>query len=208
MTHGTVIVIGGAEDKVRDRVILGRFVTLAGGRDAKIAVIATASSFGMEAAERYKAVFTELGAAEVEGLNAVSRAQANDEHAARMVRDASGIFLTGGNQLRLSSVVAGTRIADAITARFMAGAVVAGTSAGASRRLVAHDRVRGLGRDAQAPDGADRRRSGAAARRHRRPALPAAEPPRAAAVADRPEPVACWGWASTRTRPGSWARTR
>jgi cyanophycinase len=132
MTHGTVIVIGGAEDKVRDRVILGRFVTLAGGRDAKIAVIATASSFGMEAAERYKAVFTELGAAEVEGLNAVSRAQANDEHAARMVRDASGIFLTGGNQLRLSSVVAGTRIADAIMARFMAGAVVAGTSAGAS----------------------------------------------------------------------------
>ena len=49
MTHGTVIVIGGAEDKVRDRVILGRFVALAGGRDAKIAVIATASSLGMEA---------------------------------------------------------------------------------------------------------------------------------------------------------------
>ena len=42
MPHGTVIIIGGAEDKVRDRVILGRFVTLAGGRDAKIAVIATA----------------------------------------------------------------------------------------------------------------------------------------------------------------------
>jgi cyanophycinase len=132
MTHGTVIVIGGAEDKVRDRVILGRFVTLAGGRDAKIAVIATASSFGMEAAERYKGIFAELGASEVTGLNAVTRAQANDEHSARMVRDASGIFLTGGNQLRLSSVVAGTRIADAIMARFMAGAVVAGTSAGAS----------------------------------------------------------------------------
>lgn len=132
MTHGTVIVIGGAEDKVRDRVILGRFVTLAGGRDAKIAVIATASSFGLEAAERYKGIFTELGAREIVGLNAVTRTQANDEHSARIVRDASGIFLTGGNQLRLSSVVAGTRMADAIMARFMAGAVVAGTSAGAS----------------------------------------------------------------------------
>ncbi len=53
MPHGTVIVIGGAEDKVRDRVILSRFVALAGGRDARIAVIATASSFGMEAGDRY-----------------------------------------------------------------------------------------------------------------------------------------------------------
>jgi cyanophycinase len=127
-----VIVIGGAEDKVRDRVILGRFVTLAGGRDARIVAIATASSLGMEAAERYKGIFTELGAREITGLNATTRMQANDEHVARMVRDASGIFLTGGNQLRLSSLIAGTRLADAIMARFMAGAVVAGTSAGAS----------------------------------------------------------------------------
>ena len=75
MTSGTVIVIGGAEDKVRDRVILGRFVTLAGGRDAKIAVIATASQFGMEAADRYRGIFTELGASETLGLNAVTRAR-------------------------------------------------------------------------------------------------------------------------------------
>ena len=61
MPHGTVIVIGGAEDKVRDRVILGRFVALAGGRDAQIAVISTASSLGAEAGERYRAIFTELG---------------------------------------------------------------------------------------------------------------------------------------------------
>ena len=58
MPHGTVIIIGGAEDKVRDRVILGRFVALAGGRDAKIAVISTASSLGTEAGERYRAIFT------------------------------------------------------------------------------------------------------------------------------------------------------
>ena len=132
MPHGTVIVIGGAEDKVRDRVILGRFVALAGGDEARIAVIATASSFGMEAGDRYRSVFTELGAAEVVPLNAVSRAQANDEHAARIIGESTGIFMTGGNQLRLSSMLGGTRLADAIMARFMAGAVVAGTSAGAS----------------------------------------------------------------------------
>jgi cyanophycinase len=132
MPHGTVIVIGGAEDKVRDRVILGRFVTLAGGSEARIAVIATASSFGMEAGDRYRTVFTELGAAEVMTLNAVSRAQANDEHSAGIIGNSTGIFMTGGNQLRLSSMLGGTRLADAIMARFTAGAVVAGTSAGAS----------------------------------------------------------------------------
>jgi cyanophycinase len=132
MTHGTVIVIGGAEDKVRDRLILGRFVALAGGRDAKIAVISTASSMGPEAGERYRSIFTELGAAAVIPLHAVTRTQANDEHIARQVREASGVFMTGGNQLRLSSMIGGTRLADAIMTRFQAGSVVAGTSAGAS----------------------------------------------------------------------------
>jgi cyanophycinase len=132
MPHGTVIVIGGAEDKVRDRVILSRFVALAGGQDARIAVIATASSFGLEAGDRYRGVFTELGAADVTPLNAVTRAQANDEHSARIIGDATGIFMTGGNQLRLSSMLGGTRLAAAVMERFMAGAVVAGTSAGAS----------------------------------------------------------------------------
>jgi len=132
MTHGTVIVIGGAEDKVRDRLILGRFIALAGGRDARIAVISTASSLGPEAGQRYRSIFTELGAASVHPLHAVTRTQANDEHIAGQVREATGVFMTGGNQLRLSSMIGGTRLADAIMTRFQAGAVVAGTSAGAS----------------------------------------------------------------------------
>jgi cyanophycinase len=132
MPHGTVIVIGGAEDKVRDRVILARFAQLAGGPDARIAVIATASSFGMEAAERYKSIFTELGAREVYPLNTTTRAQANDEHAASLIGQSTGIFMPGGNQLRLSSMLGGTRLATSTMDRFREGAVVAGTSAGAS----------------------------------------------------------------------------
>jgi cyanophycinase len=132
VAEGTVIIIGGAEDKVRDRVILSRFVALAGGVDATIAVISTASSLGLEAGERYKAVFGELGATRVKLLHAVTRPQANDADTALAVRDATGIFLTGGNQLRLSSTIGGTRLADAILERFRQGAVVAGTSAGAS----------------------------------------------------------------------------
>jgi cyanophycinase len=132
VTEGSVIIIGGAEDKVRDRVILNRFVTLAGGPDATIVVISTASSLGAEAGERYKAVFGELGVSRVRPLHAVTRPQANDESAALLLRDATGIFLTGGNQLRLASTIGGTRLADAILERFRHGAVVAGTSAGAS----------------------------------------------------------------------------
>lgn len=132
MTEGSVIIIGGAEDKVRDRVILSRFVALAGGRDATVAVISTASSLGLEAGERYKQVLGELGVGRVKTIHAVTRAQANDETNARILHDTTGIFMTGGNQLRLSSTIGGTRLADAALERFRQGAVVAGTSAGAS----------------------------------------------------------------------------
>jgi cyanophycinase len=132
MSDGTVIIIGGAEDKFRDRVILNRFVTLAGGTKATIAVISTASSLGTEAGERYRQIFGELGVQRVQPLHALTRAQSNDATSARTVSDATGIFLTGGNQLRLSSTIGGTRLAEAVMERFRHGAVVAGTSAGAS----------------------------------------------------------------------------
>ncbi len=132
MRTGHLIVIGGAEDKIRDRVILSRFVALAGGSRARIAVIATASSFAVEVGERYREVFTDLGAAQVDPILAQARPVANDETFARLVERATGIFLTGGNQLRLASTIGGTRLSRAIEERYHAGAVVAGTSAGAS----------------------------------------------------------------------------
>jgi cyanophycinase len=132
VSDGTVIIIGGAEDKIRDRIILNRFVALAGGENAVVVVISTASSLGHEAGERYRQIFTDLGVGTVRPLHAMTRAQANDETFARAVRDATGVFLTGGNQLRLSSTIGGTRLAEAIIERFRHGAVIAGTSAGAS----------------------------------------------------------------------------
>ena len=132
MNEGTVIVIGGAEDKIRDRIILNRFVSLAGGDEAVVVVISTASALGHETGERYRTIFAELGVRTARPLHAMTRAQANDETFARAVRDATGIFLTGGNQLRLSSTLGGTRLAEAILERFHHGAVIAGTSAGAS----------------------------------------------------------------------------
>jgi cyanophycinase len=132
MSEGHVLIIGGAEDKVRERVILNRFIRLAGGRDARIAVISTASSLGPLAGEMYRRVFTELGADHVEPIHTTTRAQCADPIAVRAVREASGVFLTGGNQLRLSSTIGGTPLAQAVARRHREGAVVAGTSAGAS----------------------------------------------------------------------------
>ena len=112
--------------------ILSRFASLAGGRDATVVVVSTASSLGREAGERYRQVLGELGVGTVRPLHAATRPQANDESAALVLRDATGVFLTGGNQLKLASQVGGTRLADAMLERFRHGAVVAGTSAGAS----------------------------------------------------------------------------
>jgi cyanophycinase len=130
-TAGPVMAIGGAEDKLRDKLILSAFVNLAGGPDARIAILPTASSIE-EAGERYKAIFLGLGAESAEVLYLPDRAAASSPELVEILDDVSGIFLTGGNQMRLASIVAGTPIARQVKSRNKLGAVVAGTSAGAS----------------------------------------------------------------------------
>lgn len=129
---GAVIAIGGAEDKIRDRLILTRFMELAGGAGSRIAVISTASSLGEAATELYRHLFKDLGAVDVAGLRPITRREANDPQTVETVEAADGIFLTGGNQLRLALVVGGTDLGRAIVRAHERGAVVAGTSAGAS----------------------------------------------------------------------------
>jgi cyanophycinase len=129
---GPVMVIGGAEDKLGERVILSRFVELAGGDQARIAVISTASALGDAATELYRQIFARVGAVKVTGLRPETREEANDPRTIEALKDATGIFMTGGNQLRLSSVIGGTKLGAAILDAHGRGVVVAGTSAGAS----------------------------------------------------------------------------
>ena len=132
LTAGPVMVIGGAEDKLRDKVILSRFATFADGAAGKVVVISTASSLGDEAAARYRELLTDLGIGEVVGLRPEEREEADAPETAAALRDATGVYLTGGNQSRLTQVVAGTRLGDALFLAHDRGAVIAGTSAGAS----------------------------------------------------------------------------
>jgi cyanophycinase len=128
---GPVMAIGGAEDKLRDKLILSAFVNLAGGPDARIAIVPTASSIE-DAGERYKALFLGMGARGADVLYLPDRTAAASADVADVLDDATGIFLTGGNQMRLAAIVAGTLVERKVRARNRAGAVVAGTSAGAS----------------------------------------------------------------------------
>jgi len=131
-TPGPLLAIGGAEDKIGKRTILSEFVRLAGGDRARIAVVPTASSLGPEVVEVYDALFHRLGAQEVVLARPESREEANDPAMLARLDGVTGIFMTGGNQLKLSGVINGTAFADAIRAAHERGVVVAGTSAGAS----------------------------------------------------------------------------
>lgn len=126
------MVIGGAEDKLRHKAILSRFARFAGGADGHVVVISTASSLGEEATERYRELFTGLGIGRVTGLHPEERAEANDPAIGKLLAEATGVFLTGGNQSRLTQVVGGTKLADGLLLAHDRGAVLAGTSAGAS----------------------------------------------------------------------------
>ena len=130
-TSGVVLAIGGAEDKFRERMILSTFLELAGHQDASIAIVPTASSIE-SAGERYKAIFLELGARSAQIAYIHDRDHANLPESCDAFRDATGIFITGGNQLRLSTRLGGTLVESAIKECWHRGGAIAGTSAGAS----------------------------------------------------------------------------
>src|SRR2546421_1855209 len=111
---GPVMVIGGAEDKLGERVILSRFVELAGGDQAQIVVISTASSLGDAATDLYRHLLGRIGARTITGLCPETREEANDPQAVPALTSATGIFMTGGNQLRVSSIIRGTGLRGAM----------------------------------------------------------------------------------------------
>ncbi|MBJ6983343.1 cyanophycinase [Luteimonas sp. MC1750] len=128
--RGWIIPIGGAEDKDTNPRILSRFVELSGGDDADIVVIPTASRL-KDSGLNYEALFREMGVAEVEVMDFDTRRDAQEPNRVRRLAEASGIFFTGGNQLRLSTILGGTDIARTVRSANARGVTVAGTSAGA-----------------------------------------------------------------------------
>jgi cyanophycinase len=130
-TRGWIVPIGGAENKENDRHILERFIRVSGGSAANIVVIPTASRMH-ETGPRYEKLFAELGASQVAVMDIDTRRDIKEPGRLRRLEAATGIFFTGGNQLRLTTLLGGTPVAKLIRMRNAHGVTVGGTSAGAS----------------------------------------------------------------------------
>jgi cyanophycinase len=129
--RGWMIPIGGAEDKEGSPQILSRFLALAGGDAADIVIIPTASMLH-STGPRYERLFSDLGVRRASTLDFDTRRDAEEGGRLERLSQATGVFFTGGNQLRLSTLVGGTSVAKLVRQLNAAGVPVAGTSAGAA----------------------------------------------------------------------------
>jgi cyanophycinase len=136
MTEGKnkrqLVIIGGAEDKEGDCQILREFVRRSGGTKANIVIMTAATELPREVGENYIRVFERLGAENVRIIDTETREDATSSTALEAISKATGIFFTGGDQARITSILKDTEIDRAIHQRYAEGAVVAGTSAGAA----------------------------------------------------------------------------
>jgi cyanophycinase len=130
---GHLLVIGGAEDKYNERRILRKFLTLAGGESAEVLIIPVASDYPEFAADVYTQAFRNLGVANPRVLRATSRQDVFEADPDELLDGVTGVFMTGGDQMRLVSLLGGTQLADRLR-KLVRGTdiVLAGTSAGAA----------------------------------------------------------------------------
>jgi cyanophycinase len=132
-TTTAVMIIGGAEDKIHGRLILHTFFQRAGGADARIAIIPSASREPTVIGSRYHDIFEEMGAKAIEVLDIREREHGEDPNWQAFVEDCTGVFMTGGDQLRLCGLLADTPIMERVRMRAQLGEItLAGTSAGAA----------------------------------------------------------------------------
>lgn len=131
LAKGTLLIIGGAEDKKDKKKILREAVRLAGEK-SNFAVITTATMEPESVGEEYIEVFKSLGAKDVRALNIDTREDANKKEYINIINNASAIFFTGGDQVRITSIIGGSLCQEALSKAYINGAVIIGTSAGAS----------------------------------------------------------------------------
>lgn len=132
-SHGHLVIVGGHEDREGDKPVLQRFVELLPSRDGPVYVLTAATEEPEQAWQQYEEAFGDLGVKDLRPLHVGEREHANDRALWEPVRDARGIFMTGGDQKKLISVLGGTRLCDVLRHVYIQqAACVGGTSAGAS----------------------------------------------------------------------------
>lgn len=130
---GHLLVIGGAEDKYNERRILKKFLELAGGTSAEVLIVPVASDYPEFAADVYTQAFRNLGVANPRVLRATSRQDVVNADYEKLLDGVTGIIMTGGDQMRLVSLLGGTKLAEKIRKMVReTDVILAGTSAGAA----------------------------------------------------------------------------
>ncbi|WP_116082427.1 cyanophycinase [Tropicimonas sp. IMCC34011] len=130
--QGPLVAIGGAEDKASEAQILRHVVSLSGKEAPVVGVITTASSIPEDVYAAYEDAFRLFGAAEVLDVRIRDRKDAEADEFVAMIQRSDIVFLSGGDQMRLTNVLGASAALDAIRERRTDGAVIAGTSAGAA----------------------------------------------------------------------------
>jgi len=143
-----LIIIGGAEDKKNDCTILKRVVELAQKGNGEIVIMTAATELAKEVGNEYTHIFQQLGIKKIDTVNIESREDANNQYSMELISRASCIFFTGGDQLRITSLLGGTKAEHTLMTAFRKGVPIAGTSAGAS---VMSDTMIVSGEDEDAP---------------------------------------------------------
>ncbi len=147
--RGSLLAIGGHEERRGEMRILEHFVQRCGGGAARLVVLSTASPTPQERSAEYETAFRELGAGHVSAFHQTRRAEAADPGLLRALERADGAFLTGGNQLKLVTLLGGTIAEAKLRQCHHAGLHLAGTSAGASALsavMIARGRARSSAR--------------------------------------------------------------
>ncbi|MGQ9871598.1 cyanophycinase [Leptodesmis sp.] len=143
-TKTAIMIIGGAEDKVHGREILTNFFNRSGATDARIAIIPSASREPAVIGERYREIFNEMGAKGIEILDIRDREHCENPVLQNYAENCTGVFMTGGDQLRLCGLLADTLLMNTIRQRAQRGEItLAGTSAGAA--VMGHYMIAGGG---------------------------------------------------------------
>ena len=129
---GNLIIIGGAEDKEGKKEILNRVCNSINKNEDILLIATIATEYPREAAAKYKEVFSGLKVKNIKVLDISERTDAFEELNVELIKEASLIFFTGGDQLRITSLIGGTPIYDALKDGCHKGTFIVGTSAGAS----------------------------------------------------------------------------
>lgn len=129
---GKLVIIGGAEDKKNDCTILREVVRLAGGNKARVVVVTVATELPLDVGSEYMEVFERLGVEDVRTFDVSEREHANRISSLKAIDSATCVFFTGGDQIRITKLLGGTKVDELLNQKYENGLILAGTSAGAS----------------------------------------------------------------------------